>query len=64
MVGGNLMKSNRINIIIILIIITIISNGCTTQRTINNSKAEKGVIDLTQIDFNKEKVRLNGQWEF
>lgn len=60
------MKSNRINIIIILIIITIISNGCTTQRTIHNLNPEKGVIDLTQIDseVKTEYIKVPSSWRY
>ncbi len=47
-----------------LIIILIILGGCSSQRTTINQKAEAGIIDLTQLQFENDVVRLDGQWEF
>jgi diguanylate cyclase (GGDEF)-like protein len=50
--------------LIIVILILSFSGGCSKKDFNNNSIVVDGVIDLTQLNFEKEVIRLNGQWEF
>lgn len=38
--------------------------GCSDQKSEIKLKAESGVLDLTQIQFENDVVRLDGQWKF
>lgn len=51
-------------LLIILLIILSIWGGCSAQLPDSNPKAEKGIMDLTQLQFENEVVQLNGKWEF
>lgn len=53
---------NRVNITLMIIIVLLILTGCSDQRTYK-LKAEMGIMDLTQVQFDYDVIRLDGQWE-
>lgn len=59
------MYNYKLLIFIIMIIIIIpFAWGCSGSIAESYSKAEAGVIDLTQMQYEDEIAALNGQWEF
>jgi len=53
--------------VIIFVIIIFFLSGCQSEKSTNevNPLAEKGVVDLSQWDFDtKGKIYLDGEWEF
>ena len=54
------MKTNFRKILILFFIV--ILSGCANE--IIEKEAENGVLDLSEVDFSKQIVQLNGKWEF
>ncbi len=53
---------NRYLLLPIILLIMLLSTGCQSNQNIRS--ASKGYLDLSQVDFNRETVVLNGNWEF
>ncbi len=49
---------------ILFLLITVIFSGCGFFQNSDNYLAEKGVLNLSGLNFNNKYVALDGQWEF
>jgi len=59
------MCKRKLRIIIMLMIVLIILGGCSDQKpTTTKENADKGMMNLAQLDLENEVVCLDGQWEF
>ncbi len=47
-----------------MIFVLFMLTGCSDQNSEIKLKAESGVLDLSQVKFENDVVRLDGQWEF
>lgn len=54
----------RLLVLMILLIGTLVLGGCSSQGSNTRPKAEDGIIDLTQVQFEDDIVQLDGEWEF
>lgn len=60
----NLVYNRKLLLFIIVLVAAQILGGCSNRRSDSNPKAENGMMDLTQLQFEKDVVRLDGEWEF
>ncbi len=58
------MFKRKVLIIIISFIIVMVLTGASHQLPKTNLKGEKGILDLTLLDFEKDLTQLDGEWEF
>ena len=58
------MYNRKLLLFIIILIALPILGGCSSQLSDSNPKAEVGIIDLTQLQFENDVVQLDGEWEF
>ena len=59
-----LLRWNSKALIVIIIITLPLLGGCSGLKSYPYPKAETGIIDLTQLQFENDVVLLDGQWEF
>lgn len=60
----SLVYLRRLLVLMILLLGTQVLGGCSSQGSNSRPKAEDGIIDLTQIQFENDIVQLDGEWEF
>jgi diguanylate cyclase (GGDEF)-like protein len=48
----------------VMLISVFVLIGCSNQPSYSNIKAQNGTMDLTQIQFEKDVVKLDGEWAF
>lgn len=58
------MYNRKLLLLIILLIAIQVLGGCSSQLSNPRPKAEDGIIDLTQLQFENDVIQLDGEWEF
>ena len=58
------MYNRKLLLFIIILIALQVLGGCSSQLFDSNPRAEEGIIDLTQLQFENDVVQLDGEWEF
>ena len=56
-------KFHIFNLLVFILILPLLG-GCSSEVSLNQPKAEKGILDLSQWRLDQKVVKLDGQWEF
>lgn len=61
---GILVYNRKLFLMVMMIITLLVLAGCSSQLSNPRPKAEDGIIDLTQLQFENDVIQLDGEWEF